>query len=324
MSGANVQMAGLPLTRLNPWYPGQMGVPGTDNETGLRHSPTGTVFYVDPNYPGASDQRDGTNPTDPLLTIAAAITKCQPFRGDVIVVAHNSNWQYAAGGLGIAGAQYATGISEEVTLDVDNVRLIGMSYSGIGVPWNPASNGGTCLTVTAQDCIVEGFIFTEGQVYAGCNGINAIWNSPASLADNLTVRNCMFDDTVTTAILLNFTYDCDIHNNVFRDSGIGISAINSADFAKIHHNLFRDCATNAISAAASAESSIYLNNFYNAAAAAGAAPADCFIIAGARAHVARNTMSCALGAEYTAANTPGAASAWIHNYLLNGVSTGNP
>jgi len=30
MPGANVQW-GAVLTRLNPWYPGQMGVPGTDD-----------------------------------------------------------------------------------------------------------------------------------------------------------------------------------------------------------------------------------------------------------------------------------------------------
>lgn len=70
-----------PLTRLNPWYPGQMGVPGAWTDTGVRTHPTGTVFYVDPNYPGASDQRDGTDPTDPLATIAAAVSKCEAYPG---------------------------------------------------------------------------------------------------------------------------------------------------------------------------------------------------------------------------------------------------
>ena len=69
-----------PLTRLNPWYPGQMGVPGTDNETGLRLNSTGAIFYVDPNYPGVSDLRDGTNPTNPLQTVEAALTKCEAYR----------------------------------------------------------------------------------------------------------------------------------------------------------------------------------------------------------------------------------------------------
>ena len=45
MPSANVRW-GTPLTRLNPWYPGQFGVPGTDSETGLRLDSNGTVFYV--------------------------------------------------------------------------------------------------------------------------------------------------------------------------------------------------------------------------------------------------------------------------------------
>ena len=85
MGGDGVHLP-LPLVRQPYVLPGQFGVPGTDERTGLRTHPTGAVFYVDPNYPGASDNRDGTSPTDPLLTMAAALTKCLPFRGDTIVV----------------------------------------------------------------------------------------------------------------------------------------------------------------------------------------------------------------------------------------------
>ncbi|GAG38311.1 unnamed protein product, partial [marine sediment metagenome] len=89
MTGAGVNFA-APLTRLNPWYPGQIGVEGAWTDTGLRMHSTGTVFYVDPNFPGASDARDGTDPTSPLLTVATAITKCEAYRGDVIAVMGNA------------------------------------------------------------------------------------------------------------------------------------------------------------------------------------------------------------------------------------------
>ncbi|HUX76682.1 MAG TPA: hypothetical protein VMY40_08600, partial [Anaerolineae bacterium] len=111
----------MPLTRLNPFYPGQMGVAGTDTETGLRMNCTGTVFYVDPNYPGVSDARDGTNPTDPLLTVAAALTHCQPYRGDVIAVMANALWVHADHTLG-----YATPIREEVIVTVPGVSIVGV------------------------------------------------------------------------------------------------------------------------------------------------------------------------------------------------------
>ena len=321
MPGANVHYP-LPLTRVNPIYPGQFGVLGADTDDGLRVHPTGTVFYVDPNYPGVETTRDGTNPTNPLSTIASAVSKCQPYRGDVIVVSHNSSWQYAEGGMGLATAQYTNSISEEVTLNVSGVRLIGQSFSSIGVPWTPASNGGVCLTVTGNDCVVEGFAFWEG-IYTGCDGIAAVWNGTTGWADNLTVRNCFFDTSVATAISLDFCYYCDIHSNAFWDVTTGISGLASSDLATVHHNLFHDC-TNAISAAASDHWHIFENDFYEVNAAGGASPANCFILAGDRHQVSRNNMSCALGAEYTAANTAGVANAWINNYLLNGVSTSNP
>ena len=76
MPSADVRMR-VPLVRFPTLFPGQMGVPGTDTERGLRTHTTGAVFYVDPNYSGVSDLRDGTDPEDPLRTVAAALTKCQ-------------------------------------------------------------------------------------------------------------------------------------------------------------------------------------------------------------------------------------------------------
>jgi hypothetical protein len=123
-----------PLTRFPILWPGQMGVPGTDHDRGERMHCTGEVFYVDPNFPGVSDQRDGTSPTDPLETVATALTKVQPQRGDTIVVMANDYWYYAAGGQGVS-TDYVTPISEEVTIPYTaaGVRIVGLSNSGLGV-----------------------------------------------------------------------------------------------------------------------------------------------------------------------------------------------
>ena len=235
----------LPLTRFNTLFPGQMGVPGTDNETGLRLHPTGAVFYVDPNFPGASDARDGTNPTNPLLTVEAAIGKCQDHRGDVIIVGANSAWQYAKGGQGVADAEYTTVISEEVTLDKAGVRLIGVSPSTIGVTWTPASNAGTCITVAAIDCLIEGFAFAEG-AYNTYNGIYAEWNGTTLFGENLTVRNCTFtEDGVLIGIQIEYAWYCDIINCKFNQcatQGIWVDTAGSGtSFLNIIGNWFQDC-----------------------------------------------------------------------------------
>lgn len=65
----------IPLTRLKPWYPGQLGIAGSDSGLGLRIEPQGQVWYVDGSHPNTNDSNDGTDPDAPLETIQAAITK---------------------------------------------------------------------------------------------------------------------------------------------------------------------------------------------------------------------------------------------------------
>ncbi|GAH46929.1 unnamed protein product, partial [marine sediment metagenome] len=182
MTGAGVNFA-APLTRLNPWYPGQIGVEGAWTDTGLRTHSTGTVFYVDPNFPGASDARDGTDPTSPLLTVATAITKCEAYRGDVIAVMGNAGWYYTEGAAG-----YTTVISEEVTVDVPGIKIVGLAPSAMtNVMWTPASDGGTCITVNECDVLIEGFAFTEGQTYTAVGiAILAQYDGATTYGDSLT------------------------------------------------------------------------------------------------------------------------------------------
>ena len=323
----------VPLTRLNPWYPGMMGVPGTDNETGLRDHCTGAVFYVDPNFPGANDNRDGTNPTNPLATVAKAITLCQPHRGDVIVVMDNSSWTYAQGGQGIATAQYTTTLSEEVTLDVAGVRLVGLAAGGLGVPWYPIQNGGTCITVHGVNVTIEGFVFEEGPTYTGLNAIYAEWDGATMFADNLCVRNCYFYDSVVNAIELEHIYSADIHHNVFSTCAYGIYAdpLGSGLYlTSIHHNSFFDCSIGAMTLGDAVSSHIYNNRIYNADAENGAACPDEGIdtTAGSNNMVCDNYFSCVLpgpgNGDWNDLNTATATDAWVQNFCLNGPNVTNP
>ena len=312
----------LPLTRLNPWYPGQMGVPGGWTETGLRTHPTGTVFYVDPNHALANDGQDGTDPNEPMATIDAAIGKCQDHRGDVIIVGANSAWTYAntAGG-------YATAVVESVTMDVAGVRLIGVTPGTLGVTWNPPAADDMLITVTAIDCIIEGFCF-EG--LGGCDGIFSLWDGTDNFGDSLTIRHCYFDGDIDTAIQLEESWYTNIHNCYFEncdDYGIYTDPLGSgAAYCHVFGNRFIDVGTSAMECDQMDDSVIAGNYFYNGTAEGGGASPDAFINTSGGSGgnlVVHNIMSSLLGAgngRYDDTCSADANDAWIHNYLQDGVT----
>lgn len=325
-----------PLVREPAFYPGQMGVPGTDSDRGLRQHCTGEVFYVDPNYPGAVDGRDGTDPTAPLVTVADALTHVQPARGDVIAVMANDYWQYNPGGVTPqVSTDYIIPISESVVIPytATGVRIIGVSNSGLGVMWQPAANGGTCITCRAADVIIEGFVFTEGD-FTGCNGIYAEWNGTTLFGENLTVRNCHFDGTVDIALQLEYAWYCNIHHNVFQQCdtyGIYSDVVGSPTaFNQIHDNMFHDCAVAMGLLGGTERSHIYRNHILNSAALAGGAATDegIDLTAGQANLVFDNWLSCVLPAfapgDYDDFCTAGAGDAWVGNHLMNGLAVTNP
>ena len=326
MPSANVRWP-TPLTRQNPWYPGQLpGVPGTDSEEGLRMSCTGVVFWVDPNHVDTNDNRDGTNPTAPLTTVAAALTKCQAYRGDVIAVMANDGSEYAG------TSDYNTIVTESVIVTVPGVRIVGVNPSGTqGVWWRPATVDGICITVYAMDVCVEGFAF---QGNAGGTGVYAEYGGAATIGDNTTVRHCCFDADLDEGIWLDYSWNCDIHHNSFDESlhGIYTSNVNGdVAYARIHHNWFQDCETGAIWLPDADRCHIYENYIYNNDAASGAgAPTNSMInlASGSRNLVHKNTLSCLLPVpaawDYDACNTAGAGDAWCQNYCTDGPSVTNP
>jgi len=329
MPGANVSWP-IPLLRQRIFYPGQFGVPGTDSEEGIRTDSHGTVFYVDPNATGVSDQRDGTDPRHPLQTVAAAIAKCQPYHGDVIAVMANNSWQY-----GNTADGRTTAIAEEVTLNVPGVRLVGVSSAGQGVYWYPASNAGVCITVHAIDCTIEGFFFSEGPTYTGCTAISAEWDGATLFGENLTVRHCVFDDTVDIAVQLEYSWYCHIHHCWFLECdqyGVYTDAAGSGtEYTSIHDNWFTDVGTAAIALLGGAGANrIYNNTIYNGNAEAGAAATNEGInTTGGNDNIIHNNfLSCLLpvpaNGDLDDFCTAAATDAWIGNHCLNGLQVTNP
>ena len=229
----------IPLTRFKTLFPGQMGVPGTDNERGLRSDCHGTIFYVDPNAVGVSDGRDGTDPEAPLQTVAKALTLCQAYRNDVIAVMFNGYWTYAD-----VTSGRRTPIAEQVTVDVPGVRIVGVAPSSpLGVPWVNTANSGVAITVDAIDVVIEGFCFWN-PTYTGCTAILAQWDGVTAYADNLIVRNCFFYDEFAIAIDLDYCYNSYIEDCVFQsvDKGINNNGTNGdPDWLIIRNNVFTAC-----------------------------------------------------------------------------------
>lgn len=318
----------LPLTRFPTLLPGQFGVPGTSSETGLRQHSSGAIFYVDPNHVDNNNLRDGTDPTAPLTSVATAITKCQPYRGDVIAVMANNANPYADASQG-----FTVAIAEEVTVDVPGVRIVGVLPSGSGgVVWTPVSDGGTCITVTANDVLIEGFYFTEG-AYNGCDAISAIYDGLTSFADYLTVRNCLFDDSVDVAIQLEYTWYCQIYNNWFQQCaahGIYVDPAGSGvRYVSINDNWFQDCAV-AMALQGADHCQIHGNRIFNgnAQGAAVATNEGIDTTNGGDNIVSDNWFSCLLpvpaNGDYDDLNTAAATDAWINNHLMNGDAVTNP
>jgi parallel beta-helix repeat protein len=311
-----------PLTRFPTLWPGQTGVPGTDHDRGERMHCTGEVFYVDPNFPGVSDQRDGTSPTSPLQTVAAALTHCQPYRGDVIAVMSSAYWRHADQTLG-----YALPIQEEVVVTIPGVRIVGLFPSGdLGVPWRVTQNGGIAITVRAIDVLVEGFCFYE-PTFTTPIGIRAEWGGLNSYhGDNLTVRHCFFDGTLDYGIQLDFSWYAQIYGNIFQEidtaAVFNLNVIGDPDYAQVYDNTFMNCAA-AIKLTDSDDCFIYNNRIYgNAAGVANFID----LTGGARNFVADNWLGCTT-AQYALGGTcaGSATDSWVRNHCTDAETiTNNP
>jgi len=309
MPSSNVPWAS-PLTRLNPWYPGQFGVPGAWTETGLRLDTNGAIFYVDPNAVGVSDGRDGTDPTEPLATIAAALTHCGAYQNDVIAVASSAYWTYAN------PTVRGTPVREEVTVNVPGVRIVGLApSSALGVPWLVTQNNGVAITIDAMDVLVEGFLFWE-DTYTGATAILAEWDGPP-WGESVVIRNCWFGDGLAYGVRLDYSWNALIHNCVFQE--ITTAAINSVDnygdpdYAIIHDNVFVGN-TAAIDLEDSSACTIY-NNWIQGTA--GGTNNFIDLTGGANNLVANNYLSCTI-AQYDVTCSDAGSGAWINNHCTNG------
>ena len=174
----------LPQIRLQPWYSGQMGVSGSDVPRGIRWAPTAIVLYVDNSHPGASVDADGTDPENPLTTVAQAVTNLIAF-----ATATSSNLYGSAIVIG-AGATVAETVVVPATAP-RGVSIIGAGGSRHRPTWSAATAAGTALTLRQQEWTVESITFEAGAEGTGIRLDEVPGTSYISY--KTVIRNCQFD-----------------------------------------------------------------------------------------------------------------------------------
>lgn len=178
----------LPMIRANPWYPGQMGVAGSDVPRGLLTAPNRKVFFVDRGHPNASATADGTNPEEPLSSIQVAVDHPLLSHGDVIVVGPSTlNSTYA----GISAYNQRENVVVANTRPAF-VRLVGSGGSPFQIVWDALNTALPCLSLKAPGWTVEGFKFHSPATSAA---IKLFDSSPVALdqCQYTAILRCYFD-----------------------------------------------------------------------------------------------------------------------------------
>ncbi len=308
----------------------QMGVWGVANTSrGSRIAGTdGRVFYVQPNSTLAVDNGNtGEDSECPFITIAAALAQCVNNRGDTILVGSNDAWQYGG------GSAWNTPITEDVTVTVEGVTILGISPDPLGVPWQPATDGGTCLTITALGVEVGGFCFQDPD-WGAARGIYCEWDGTATFGENARIHHCFFDGSLDEAIQLEYSWNNLIEDCQFQETDYGIYSDpggSGFSYCIIRRCIFRDVATGAISALGGCDENLVKDcQVWNANAQGAAAAAnEGFNFTGGDDNVVENcSFSCLLpvpaNGDWDDLNTAGATDAWINNHCMDGLAVTNP
>lgn len=239
------------LVRVNPFYPGQWGILGSDSKLGLRTATRSAIFYVDVGHGAANDSNDGTDPNAPLRTITAALAKTTSEANDFVIV-----------------RQFTNALETfPITISTNRVHLISTFYDfGIGPRIGPVADTAGIL-LSADNVEIAGFDIEAGATHA-CIEVkttSATWGADihhntfgwqsggrdgidmAGLVDKpqWKIHDNWFNDKLTRdgiRITQNSTRT-EIWNNHFRmgdAAGVGINLLQFCnDLYAIHDNFFK-------------------------------------------------------------------------------------
>ena len=261
----NVQ---FPLVRANPWYPGQIGIAGSDNTLGLRERSTGVVLYVDRGHPAASDAGDGTNPGGPFLTIQAAVTR---------LIAMHAISSMVGSVIVIQPGVYTETVTVPFTGCPASCTILGGGSNTLRPTWTSAAAGADALTLGAPGWEVCNIYFI-GPTLASC--IRVCWLLPVvTYRANLTfIHDCFFDGAyagIRGIALHGAPGDVTIANCVFKEFHVAantaraIAVTSTADACPLEcvivDNIFteNDNHITPINGVGSFNASFFLRNIFN-------------------------------------------------------------
>ena len=166
---------------------------------GMMISPNANIFYVDSGHAAASASGPGTNPKSPLSTIDAAVGKCDPDNGDMIIVMPGHAEVVASAGaldLDVAGitiigigqgasqptVTFTTIITADMDVDAANVTVIGINFVAGFADITAA------IDVNADDFSVLGCRFTQSAV--DMNALIWVQDAAAGASDRIRIEGC--------------------------------------------------------------------------------------------------------------------------------------
>ena len=193
----------LPLVRATPFYPGQLGIPGSDNSLGLRVNPQGFVWYVDGSHPLANDNNDGTNPGEPLATIQAAITKnnatinwaaTPPYAGiNWIIIAPGTYAEnltppfYCV----VIGLGKALGNTNDICVNVEPAAGSALAGTGLAAHWYNIRFTALTAVPVIDFGVMNSCIFEECAIVDGNPGLATVGIDTTDANSSMIVR-CRF------------------------------------------------------------------------------------------------------------------------------------
>lgn len=215
------------VLRQQPFYPGQMGVPGSDISRGIRYQPRGVTLYVDSGHNNATAVGDGTDPENPLTTIEQAITNLVNWYADGEEVDYST--------IVVSGAVTEAISITDYTTHPGHVTIAGIGPSPFSPYWTSGAAASPCIIMGAVGWRVTGFRFyvpaAAAAVVVPCTqapyGANAI-------GIRTVIDNCYFDGSVNTGLygidLHGAPYNVNILNNIFGFiTGVGGACIDSTN-----------------------------------------------------------------------------------------------
>ncbi len=163
------------VTRLKPWFPGQLGVAGSDNSLGLRTTPVGIVLYVDDSHADAKDANDGTDPEHPKATVQSAISSAFLVENSLII---------------IGGAATLTESAIIPNSAPEQCAIMGFGNEQWGPTWTSGAAGEDALTIRQAGWTIANIRFNPPSAAAG---IMLEHDAASTVSDRTRIINCDFD-----------------------------------------------------------------------------------------------------------------------------------